>query len=132
MTADHPAVSELQIARYREMTGEQRLETGLRLWEFAREFIAASIHNEQPTLSESEVLPSRRATDATMTERDVLLDAARRLDKLQLSYMLTGSLASMYYGVARFTHDDLVIQIPPRPQRVSPVSFNRNISPTNR
>ena len=56
MTADHPAVSELQIARYREMTGEQRLETGLRLWEFAREFIAASIHNEQPTLSESEVL----------------------------------------------------------------------------
>ncbi len=49
-----------------------------------------------------------------MTERDVLLDVARRLDKLQLSYMLTGSLASMYYGVARFTHDiDLVIQIPP-------------------
>ncbi len=56
VTTDHPAVSKLQIARYREMTGEQRLETGLRLWEFAREFIAASIHNERPTLSESEVL----------------------------------------------------------------------------
>jgi hypothetical protein len=56
VTSDHPAVSELQIARYRGMTGEQRLETGLRLWEFAREFIAASIHNERPTLSESQVL----------------------------------------------------------------------------
>jgi hypothetical protein len=55
-TADHPAVSELQIARYREMTGEQRLETGLRLWEFAREFIAASVRNERPTLSESQIL----------------------------------------------------------------------------
>jgi len=49
-----------------------------------------------------------------MTEKDVLLDAARRLERLGLAYMLTGSLASMYYGVARFTHDiDIVIQIPP-------------------
>ena len=54
-TGDHPAVSELQIVRYREMTGEQRLETGLRLWEFARQFIAASVRNEQPTLSESQI-----------------------------------------------------------------------------
>ncbi len=49
-----------------------------------------------------------------MTEKDVFLDVARRLEHLHLSYMLTGSLASMYYGVPRFTHDvDLVIQIPP-------------------
>jgi hypothetical protein len=49
-----------------------------------------------------------------MTEKDVLLDVAQRLERLNLAYMLTGSLASMYYGVPRFTHDiDLVIQIPP-------------------
>jgi hypothetical protein len=49
-----------------------------------------------------------------MTEKDVLLDVARRLERLGLAYMLTGSLASMYYGVARFTHDiDVVIQVPP-------------------
>ncbi len=49
-----------------------------------------------------------------MTEKDVLLDAGQRLERLGLSYMLTGSLASMYYGIPRFTHDiDIVIQIPP-------------------
>ncbi len=49
-----------------------------------------------------------------MTEKDVLLDVTQRLEHLKLSYMLTGSLASMYYGIPRFTHDiDLVIQIPP-------------------
>ena len=49
-----------------------------------------------------------------MTEKDVLLDVGGRLERLGLSYMLTGSLASMYYGIPRFTHDiDIVIQIPP-------------------
>ncbi len=49
-----------------------------------------------------------------MTEKDVLLDVARRLERLDLAYMVTGSLASMYFGVPRFTHDiDLVIQVPP-------------------
>jgi len=49
-----------------------------------------------------------------MNEKEVFFDVARRLEQLGLAYMLTGSLASMYYGVPRFTHDiDLVIQIPP-------------------
>ena len=43
---DHPEVCRLQIERYRQMSNEQRLEIGLRMWEFAREFIEASIKNE--------------------------------------------------------------------------------------
>ncbi len=43
---DNPAVSRLQIERYRQMSNEERLEIGLRMWEFAQEFITASIQNE--------------------------------------------------------------------------------------
>jgi len=49
-----------------------------------------------------------------MTEKEVLLDVTRRLEAIGLAYMLTGSLASTYYGVPRFTHDvDIVLQNPP-------------------
>ena len=48
-------MTERQLARYRQMSGEQRLEIGFRLWEFAREFIAESIRNEHPDLSAQEL-----------------------------------------------------------------------------
>jgi len=54
-TADHPAVLRLQIERYRKMSNEERLETGLRMWEFARDLIVASIRNESPGLSDAEL-----------------------------------------------------------------------------
>ena len=54
-TTDHPSVTRLQIERYRQMTGEQRLEIGLGMWEFAREFIACSIRNDRPNVGESEL-----------------------------------------------------------------------------
>ena len=48
-----------------------------------------------------------------LTEIDVLRDICRRLDSLQLSYMLTGSMAMNYYAVPRMTRDiDLVIALP--------------------
>lgn len=49
-----------------------------------------------------------------MTERDLLLDCLRRLNSVGVTYMLTGSMASNYWGVPRTTHDlDFVIQLPP-------------------
>ena len=40
-----------------------------------------------------------------MTERELLADCLRRLNRLGLPYMLTGSMASNYWGVPRTTHD---------------------------
>ena len=48
-----------------------------------------------------------------MTERELLVDCLRRLNQCGLTYMLTGSMASNYWGIPRTTHDlDFVIQLP--------------------
>ncbi len=49
-----------------------------------------------------------------MTERELLVDCLRRLNGAGLNYLLTGSMASNYWGIPRTTHDlDFVIQLPP-------------------
>ncbi len=40
-----------------------------------------------------------------MTERELLVDCLRRLNRLGLPYMLTGSMASNFWGIPRTTHD---------------------------
>ena len=40
-----------------------------------------------------------------MTERELLADCLRRLNALGLPYMLTGSMASNFWGIPRTTHD---------------------------
>lgn len=43
-----------------------------------------------------------------------MLDCLRRLNSLETRYMVTGSMASNFWGIPRTTHDiDLVIQLPP-------------------
>jgi len=45
-----------------------------------------------------------------MTERDLLVDCLRRLNQVQIPYMLTGSMASNFWGIPRTTHDiDFVV-----------------------
>jgi len=47
-----------------------------------------------------------------MTQIDVLIDIAGRLDKLFIPYMLTGSFAMNYYSEPRMTRDiDIVIEL---------------------
>ena len=49
-----------------------------------------------------------------MIERDLLVDCLRRLNRTGVTYFLTGSMASNYWGIPRTTHDfDFVIQLPP-------------------
>jgi hypothetical protein len=49
-----------------------------------------------------------------VTERDLLVDCLRRLNQADITYMLTGSMVSNYWGIPRTTHDlDFVIQMPP-------------------
>lgn len=49
-----------------------------------------------------------------MTEQELLLDCLRRLNRAEISYYLTGSMASNYWGIPRTTHDlDFVLQLPP-------------------
>jgi hypothetical protein len=45
-------------------------------------------------------------------EEELLIDCLRRLNASRLAYMLTGSMASNYWGVPRTTHDlDFVVQL---------------------
>ena len=45
-----------------------------------------------------------------MTEQELLLDVIRRLNRVSVEYMLTGSMASNYWGIPRTTHDlDFVV-----------------------
>jgi hypothetical protein len=49
-----------------------------------------------------------------MNERELLVDCLRRLNRASVTYYLTGSMASNYWGIPRTTHDlDFVIQLPP-------------------
>jgi len=48
-----------------------------------------------------------------MTEKELLIDSLSRLNRVGIPYMLTGSMASNYWGIPRTTHDlDFVVQIP--------------------
>lgn len=48
-----------------------------------------------------------------MSEQELLADCLRRLNRAGLSYYLTGSMASNYWGIPRTTHDlDFVVQLP--------------------
>jgi hypothetical protein len=48
-----------------------------------------------------------------MTEQELLVDCLRRLNRAAITYYLTGSMASNYWGIPRTTHDlDFVIQLP--------------------
>jgi len=49
-----------------------------------------------------------------VTDREVFVDCLRRLNGQELRYMVTGSMASNYWGIPRTSHDiDIVIQLPP-------------------
>jgi len=49
-----------------------------------------------------------------MNERELLVDCLRRLNATEITYYLTGSMASNYWGIPRTTHDlDFVVQLPP-------------------
>jgi len=48
-----------------------------------------------------------------MNERELLVDCFRRLNRTGVTYDLTGSMASNYWGIPRTTHDlDFVVQLP--------------------
>lgn len=48
-----------------------------------------------------------------MSEQELLADCLRRLNRSSVTYYLTGSMASNYWGIPRTTHDlDFVVQLP--------------------
>lgn len=48
-----------------------------------------------------------------MSEKDLLIDCLKRLNRAEIAYMVTGSMASNFWGIPRSTHDlDFVIQLP--------------------
>lgn len=59
-----------------------------------------------------------------MTESELLADTLRRLNATGIGYMLTGSMASNYWGIPRSTHDlDFVVRISAREVAVIVAAF---------
>lgn len=57
--------------------------------------------------------PTPGAGPLRMNERELLVDCLRRLERSGVTYFLTGSMASNYWGIPRTTHDlDFVVQMP--------------------
>ena len=55
-----------------------------------------------------------------MNERELLVDCLRRLYRSGITYYLTGSMASNYWGIPRTTHDlDFVVQLSDPQERQS-------------
>lgn len=55
---------------------------------------------------------------------DSLTDVAQRLDRAEIPYMVTGSVAGYFYGLNRSTADtDIVIELPPNRVRVFVAAF---------
>lgn len=49
-----------------------------------------------------------------ISEKDLLVDCLERLNRSGIAYMLTGSMASNYWGIPRSTHDlDFVLMMTP-------------------
>lgn len=62
-----------------------------------------------------------------MTESELLKDCLVRLNRTGVAYMVTGSMASNFWGVPRSTHDlDFVIQLPPSAVAKVVAEFNRD------
>jgi hypothetical protein len=62
-----------------------------------------------------------------MTEQELLTDCLERLNSAHIAYMLTGSMASNYWGIPRSTHDlDFVIELPPRAVPEMVAAFERD------
>jgi hypothetical protein len=48
-----------------------------------------------------------------MNEQELLVDCLKRLNQADIAYMVTGSMASNFWGIPRSTHDlDFAIQLP--------------------
>ena len=78
---------------------------------------AYRVHDQELTL---DGIAMARAIDVhaslvqdRLTERELLVDCLRRLNRTGVVYYLTGSMASNYWGIPRTTHDlDFVVQFP--------------------
>src|SRR5450432_2086647 len=60
-----------------------------------------------------------------MNEQELLADCLRRLNRSGVTYYLTGSMASNYWGIPRTTHDlDFVVQLPANAVRLIVQEFS--------
>lgn len=61
-------------------------------------------------------------------EKELLADCLERLNRSGISYMLTGSMASNYWGIPRTTHDlDFVLVMQPADVATLVRGFRRGV-----
>lgn len=97
------------IAFLRRMSGEEKLRAAFQLYRAARTLKAAAIRDRHPDWSEERVRQEVKES-SFMPEAEPFLLFTRRLNELGLPYMVSGSVAAIYYGEPRLTNDiDIVL-----------------------
>ena len=112
------AALQLQIELYRGMSGQQRLAIALDLHALACDLAREGIRRQFPAAGDEEVerhiAPSIGGRPPMRSQQELLGDCLGRLNRSGVSYMLTGSMASNYWGIPRTTHDlDFVLVMQP-------------------
>ena len=96
----------------RKKTPAERLAIADGLWTFARQVIGRIVAREQPDWSEDQVR-AKSPGGCRMGPSDLLRRFVAVLERLNLPYLITGSMATIAYGEPRFTNDiDVVVALP--------------------
>src|SRR5436309_2079267 len=108
MLADEQATAK-QIEIFRAMPGERRLRLAEGLYWSARRMKIAGLRAQHPGWSE-ERLQSEVRRIFLMPEAELFLLFVRPLNRAGIRYIVTGSVAAIFYGEPRLTHDvDFVV-----------------------
>lgn len=51
----HPEIDKLLVEKFKQLSGEERVEMATSMFDTAREIVLASIKNKNPNISESEI-----------------------------------------------------------------------------
>ena len=98
----------------RRMSPQQRLTKALELSDNVRQLFRHGLRQRFPNLSEKDLQQLYSEETVFVSQQELLTKVVKELERLDVQYMLTGSLASSLQGEPRATHDiDLVVDLQP-------------------
>jgi hypothetical protein len=109
-----------KVRQARAASPEERFLAGPRLFERSCRLMAAGFRHRFPNASSDEIRGMieeqlrrlRRLEESIMTGDEATLVVVRVLNDLEIPYMLTGSMATNFHGLARATQDvDFVVEL---------------------
>ena len=104
-------IDDVMVDVLKKKLPHERLQIAFGLWRSARFQLQNQLHSLHPEWDEDR-LNSEIVRGCRMEQHELLLFVVECLEKLNIPYLITGSVASMAYGEPRLTNDiDIVADI---------------------